>query len=189
VKKRIPLAVLITWRVGANERRSFTIAAGACPSQSANKAFRRLARCDCGMDSPVTSRKWVTQLYNRCDSHPALGDTSPNRKSKRRSNRRAAGAAVPGSECIRRRIGRRQSASFRAWRSRKQGIPTRIPEEALSYTILVVHSRRIACVRSRFGQCGRTGFIGIKGNAGSFLLKIHHRARDTRHLLQSLELS
>ena len=53
-KKRLPLVVLITCRVGENERRSLTIATGACPSQSANKTFRRLARCDSVMNITVT---------------------------------------------------------------------------------------------------------------------------------------
>jgi hypothetical protein len=39
-------------------------------------------------------RTLVTQLRNRCNSLPALVDTSPNRRNKRRSSRLAWGAAA-----------------------------------------------------------------------------------------------
>jgi hypothetical protein len=63
---------------------------------------------------------------------PCIGDILPNRKNKRRSNRRVWGEAQLGSQCIRRKIGKSQLASFRVGEAANRGIQTRIPEEARS---------------------------------------------------------
>src|SRR5258708_38951307 len=78
-------------------------------------------------------RDRVIQRQNRCDFRPASADILPNRKNKTHSSRQPWGAGASCNESIRRKIGMRQSASFLASRTRKQGTQARIQEELRSY--------------------------------------------------------